>query len=72
VVDGGELKKCIGEIRKTTTVRLWAEKNGFKYQTVIKVLHGYAGKRQIGVAAEIVDALNRDGFLNTENPKQAA
>lgn len=64
VVDVKNLRGCIAEIRKTTTVKLWAERRAFKYHTVIKFLHGEAGKRQIGVSGEILKALREDGFLD--------
>ena len=58
------LRGCVPKIRETTTVKIWAERNSFRYATVIKVLHGEAGKRQIGVTAEILAALKRDGYIN--------
>ena len=44
------------------TVKGWAAKRKFNYQTVIKVLNGFAGKRQIGVTAAILSQLKKDGF----------
>lgn len=63
MVEGANLKDCIKAIRGKTTVKIWAEGHGFNYQTVIKVLNGYAGKRQVGVSREIIEALEADGYL---------
>lgn len=57
------LKPTIKNIRDSgLTVKGWAVKNGFRYQTVVKVLNGHAGKRQIGITAEMVKKLKRDRF----------
>jgi len=56
------LKPTIKNIRGSTTVKLWAAKRGFQYQTVVKVLNGFVGKRQIGITADILNALKEDGY----------
>jgi len=48
---------------KGLTVKAWAAQHGYPYQTVIKVLHGYTGKRSASLALEILDRLRTDGFL---------
>lgn len=58
------LKPIIRNIRASgMTVKGWALKRGFEYQTVIKVLNGYTGKRRIGITKDILDALKEDGFF---------
>lgn len=44
------------------TVKGWSALRGFRYQTVVKVLDGFAGKRKIRMATEILDALKTDGY----------
>lgn len=70
MIDVNILKESIKCIRaEGKTVRGWADRNGFVYQTVIKVIHGYTGKRQIGMTLDIIDALKRDGYLKEEEAK---
>ena len=57
-----ELRK----IRVVTTIKIWAAGHGFAYQTVIKLLNGFYGVRQKGIAGEIVAALESDGFIVTK------
>lgn len=47
------------------TLRGWARLNGFNPQTVAAVIGGFTGSRKIGVTADILAALKRDGFLPT-------
>lgn len=57
------LKPTIKNIRKSgLTVKGWAGKRGYKYQTVVKVLNGFTGKRRIGTTADILKQLKEDGF----------
>lgn len=57
------LKQAVSEIRKKTTVKIWAADKGFNYQTVVKVLNNCTGKRQIGITQDIIEALKKDGYL---------
>lgn len=61
------LKIAVKNIKASgMTVKGWAAKRGFRYQTTVKVIGGYVGKRRIGISGEIVRALNEDGFLRKE------
>lgn len=58
------LKPTIRNIRTSgMTVKGWAKNRGFEYQTVIKILNGYTGKRRIGVTEDILEALKADGYF---------
>lgn len=48
------------------TVKGWTEKNKYPYQTVIKILNGYVGKRRIGLTHEILKKLKKDGFFEED------
>lgn len=48
---------------KGMTLRGWARLNGFNPQTVSAVIGGFMGIRKIGVTADILNALKRDGFM---------
>lgn len=64
MVEKTVLKTALKKIRGSgTTILWWADKHGFAYQTVLAVLHGYTGTRQIGTTAEIIAALRADGYL---------
>lgn len=57
------LKPCIRRIRESgRTVKGWSIGNGFSYQTVVKLLHDKAGKRRIGISAQILEQLKIDGL----------
>lgn len=61
------LKPTIRNIRKAgMTVKGWTEKNKYPYQTVIKILNGYVGKRRIGLTHEILKKLKKDGFFEED------
>ncbi len=60
------MKATIHNIRKDTTVKIWAAKHGFNYQTVIKVFNGFVGKREIGIAGEIIEQARKDGYLEKD------
>lgn len=61
------LKPTIKNIRSSgMTVRWWAAKRGFAYQTVVKVLNGFSGKRRIGTTERILKSLKKDGFYEED------
>lgn len=61
------LRPTIRNIRAAgMTVKGWANKHGFQYQTIIKVLHGHTGKRRIGTTLEILNQLKKDGYLEED------
>ena len=66
------LKPSRDLIRAKTTITIWARENGFNYQTVVKVLNNFSGKRRIGVALEIVEKLKADGFYAEAAEEKAA
>lgn len=58
------LKPTTRNIRDSgLTVKGWAKKHGYKYQTVVKVLNNFTGKRRIGITENILAELKKDGFL---------
>ncbi len=68
-----DLTPTIKNIRSVgMTVKGWSTKRGFRYQTVVKVLNGFAGKRKIGVTADILNALKKDGYYEEKPQKESA
>lgn len=61
------LRPTIRNIRASgLTVKGWCAKHGYPYQTVIKILNGYVGKRRIGLTLEVLNRLKKDGHYEED------
>lgn len=47
---------------QNVTVKVWAEANGYKPDTVYKTIHGIRGKTERGESARIREHLRRESY----------